>query len=320
MTIMYVLVGLSAALCTMTLLYLLSRGEDFEESLTFTIVLLVASIPLAIEIVTTTTLAIGSKTLAKHGAIVAKLSAIEDLAGMSILCSDKTGTLTMNQMVLQSDTPVYSSGETQASTLLYAAMAAKWKEPPRDALDRLTLGAVDMAQLEPYEQLDYLPFDPQTKRTEGTVRHTKTGQNFKTSKGAPHIILDLLPSSAVAVREQVEMDVARYGESGIRSLAVAKTDPHSNEWQMVGLLTFLDPPRPDSKETIQKTRDHGVQVKMITGTRGFRKCEATKFSLSLAHSFALIVFIRRPCSHCPKHCIAIGSRPQDFYGRTFATA
>jgi H+-transporting ATPase len=272
MTIMYVLVGLSTVLCTLTLLYLLSRGEDLKESLTFTIVLLVASIPLAIEIVTTTTLAIGSKTLAKHGAIVAKLSAIEDLAGMSILCSDKTGTLTMNKMVLQENTPIYQQGETQASTLVYAAMAAKWKEPPRDALDRLTLGAVDMSKLNSYEQIDYLPFDPQTKRTEGTVRHEGTGQQFKTSKGAPHIILDLLPPSAAKVRALVEMDVARFGESGIRSLAVAKTDPQTSEWQMIGLLTFLDPPRLDTKETIQHTRNHGVQVKMITGTTSCRRC------------------------------------------------
>ena len=91
MQIMFVLVTLSVVLCIINFAYLFSQGESLQEALSFTIVLLVASIPLAIEIVTTTTLAIGSKQLAKHGAIVAKLSAIEDLAGMSILCSDKTG-------------------------------------------------------------------------------------------------------------------------------------------------------------------------------------------------------------------------------------
>ena len=112
-----------------------------------------ASIPLAIEIVTNTTLAIGSKALSHHGAIVARLSAIEDLAGMSILCSDKTGTLTLNKMVLQNLTPVFRDGENQESVLVYAALAAKWKEPARDALDRLTLGSVNTALLEDYEQL-----------------------------------------------------------------------------------------------------------------------------------------------------------------------
>jgi len=235
-----------------------------KEALSFTIVLLVASIPLAIEIVTTTTLAIGSKNLTKHGAIVAKLSAIEDLAGMSILCSDKTGTLTLNQMVLQDDTPIYSEGQNQESVLVYAAMAAKWKEPPRDALDRLTLGAVNLTLLEPWEHIDYLPFSPEVKRTEGTCRRN-TGEIVKTTKGAPHIILNLLPASDTEIRSQVEQDVARLGLKGIRSLAVARSQGDSGIWEMMGLLTFLDPPRPDTKQTIVEAHQLGVQVKMITG-------------------------------------------------------
>lgn len=269
MSIMFVLVGLSITLCAINFGYLMAKNVPVKEALSFTIVILVASIPLAIEIVTTTTLAIGSKNLAKHGAIVAKLSAIEDLAGMSILCSDKTGTLTLNQMMLQEDTPIYTSGENQESVLVYAAMAAKWKEPPRDALDRLTLGAVNMSLLDSYEQLEYLPFDPQIKRTEGTVRDTKTGTEFKTSKGAPHIILALLPASETDIKEAVEKDVSRLGELGIRSLAVAKTDPKTEEWHMIGLLTFLDPPRPDTKQTIKEAVEYGINVKMITGKKAF---------------------------------------------------
>jgi H+-transporting ATPase len=271
MKIMVVLVGLSLTLCIINFIYLLAKGVHIQEALSFTIVILVASIPLAIEIVTTTTLAIGSKELAKHGAIVAKLSAIEDLAGMSILCSDKTGTLTLNQMMLQEDTPIYVEGVTQETVLLYAAMAAKWKEPPRDALDRLTLGSVNMSLLEPYVQKEYLPFDPQIKRTEGTVKNSVTGEEFKTSKGAPHIILNLLGPSSGDVREKVEQDVARLGAQGIRSLAVSKTDPKTGEWMMMGLLTFLDPPRPDTKATIKSARDYGVLVKMITGSFIFTK-------------------------------------------------
>lgn len=227
--------------------------------------LLVASIPLAIEIVTTTTLAIGSNKLVAHGAIVSKLSAIEDLAGMSILCSDKTGTLTLNQMALQDDTPLYVEGESQESVLVFAAMATKWKEPPRDALDRLTLGSVNMDLLTPYEQIDFMPFDPQTKRTEGNVRNTATGAEFKTSKGAPHIILQLLDPNEGEIHDAVEADVARLGEMGIRSLAVAKSDPQTGKWKMIGLLTFLDPPRPDTARTIREAHAYGVGVKMITG-------------------------------------------------------
>jgi H+-transporting ATPase len=146
--------------------YLLASGNDVQDSISFTVVLIVASIPIAIEIVCTTTLALGSKDLAKHGAIVTRLgvftchhhsrcrsilmqlkshsfklhlASIEDLAGMNMLCSDKTGTLTMNKMVIQDNTPTYVEGLTQYQLLRYAAMAAKWKEPPRDALGSVAL-------------------------------------------------------------------------------------------------------------------------------------------------------------------------------------
>jgi H+-transporting ATPase len=237
-TIMIVLVALSLTLCTITLIYLL-RDEDVstEEALAFTIVSLVASIPMAVEIVTTTTLAIGSKELAKHGAIVTRLSAIEDLACMSVLCCDKTGTLTLNQMVLQKNTPVYVPGQTQESVLMHAAMAAKWEEPARDALDRLVLESTDLSSLQPYEQIDYMPFDSTLKRTEGTIRDKRSGTTFKTSKGAPHVMLDLLPESDVASREAIEKDMVQLGNMGIRALAVAKQES-SGSWQMLGLLTL----------------------------------------------------------------------------------
>ena len=256
---------MSIILCTINFFYLIGMGSDVKMALSYTIVILVASIPLAIEIVTTTTLAIGSKELVKHGAIVATLSAIEVFAGMSILCSDKTGTLTLNQMVIQNDAPVYLEDNTKESILAFAAMAAKWNEPPRDALDTLILNAVNRDLLEDFEQLDYVPFDPVVKRTEGTVRNKRTGELFKTSKGAPHVILSLLPPNSQHIREAVEKDVARLGERGTRSLAVARSKPTTGVWEIVGLVTFLDPPRPDTLDTIELARTYGVQIKMITG-------------------------------------------------------
>jgi H+-transporting ATPase len=136
-----------------------------------------------------------------------------------------------------------------------------------DALDRLTLGSVNYDLLEPWEQLEYMPFDPQIKRTEGTCRNTKTGEVYKCSKGAPHIILGLLSQLDTEVKAAVEKDVARLGSKGIRSLAVARSKGDSGVWEMLGLLTFLDPPRPDTKQTIADAHHHGVQVKMITGVR-----------------------------------------------------
>ena len=267
---MLVLVAISMVLCIIVFVYLIVNTGNVVDSLSFTVVLLVASVPLAMEIVTTTTLALGSKELSKHGAIVARLAAIEDMASMSILCSDKTGTLTMNKMVIQEETPVYTEGETQYSLLRYAAMAAKWSEPPRDALDTLTLNAVDMASMECMELLEYMPFDPVVKRTEGTVRDKNTGKVFKTTKGAPHVIQKLVVSgmkdhtAIQSLTKRVEHDVHEFGLRGIRSLAVAKTN-EAEEWEFLGLLTFLDPPRSDTKQTIEDAVKYGVAVKMITG-------------------------------------------------------
>ena len=147
-------------------------------------------------------------------------------------------------------------GETQYSLLRYAAMAAKWHEPPRDALDTLTLGSADLKSLAYVEQLDYMPFDPIVKRTEGTVR--ENGKVFKTTKGAPHVLLQLVKNKAV--HRQCDKDVDALGMRGIRSLAVAKIN-EDGEWELLGLLTFLDPPRFDTKDTIHRAMAYGVEVR-----------------------------------------------------------
>lgn len=232
---------MSSVLCFCVFIYLVTI-TDVLEALSFTVVLMVASIPMAVEIVTTTTLALGSKELSHDGAIVTRLAAIEDMAAMAILCSDKTGTLTLNKMMIQEETPIYLKGETQYSLLRYAAMAAKWKEPPRDALDTLTLTAVDMPSMDRVEQLDFMPFDPIVKRTEGTVR--EGGKTFKTTKGAPHVILKLVcdtnpdKSKNAAISAAVEGDVHSFGLRGIRTLAVAKTND-AGKWDMLGYVPLV---------------------------------------------------------------------------------
>ena len=264
--IMGVLIVISITLCLIALLYLvLARDEEFKHALSFTIVLLVASIPIAIEIVCTTTLALGSRQLSKHGAIVTRLASIEEMAGMNMLCSDKTGTLTLNKMEIQEYCPTYSDyAKDYQETVQYAAMAAKWKEPPKDALDTMVLGAADLEALDTYEMVDHTPFDPTIKRTESIIKNTKTGEEFRVSKGAPQIISALVADSSV--QERVAAEVQVQGARGIRCLAVARTtDKAMSSWVMLGVLTFLDPPRPDTKATIDAALDNGVDVKMVTG-------------------------------------------------------
>ena len=263
---MIFLLVVSFFLCGICLAYLLLRGEPFKSSIAYVVVLLVASIPIAMEVVTTTTMALGSRELSARSAIVSRLASIEELAGMNMLCSDKTGTLTLNKMALQPETPVFMPGADQATVLQYAAMAAKWLEPPKDALDTLVLGAADLVALGGYEQVEFVPFDPRIKRTEATVVAPDKSE-FKVTKGAPHVLLKLLnPKRAetVAVTAEVEKCVEVLAHRGVRCLAVARTGADGS-WGLVGILTFLDPPRPDTKATLERAKEYGVSVKMITG-------------------------------------------------------
>mmetsp|Transcript_24920 Transcript_24920/g.85274 ORF Transcript_24920/g.85274 Transcript_24920/m.85274 type:complete len:958 (-) Transcript_24920:120-2993(-) len=259
------LLCVSVFLVTIAVIYLLAKDPDHPlQALAFGVVLLVASIPIAMQVVCTTTMALGSKKLAEQKAIVARLSSIEQLAGMTMLCSDKTGTLTLNKMVLQ-DIFTYEKGVVASDILRDAALAAKWKEPAKDALDTLVLNAIDKGPLDMYEQLDYTPFDPVRKRTESQLRGPD-GRVFSVMKGAPHVVLGFCENK---IEIQVEFDekIEELANRGIRSLAVARAFEGSG-FRMQGILTFLDPPRPDTKRTIERAVEQGVGVKMITGDHG----------------------------------------------------
>ena len=260
------LLRFSTVLVLVAVTYLCARDTgQVWPAISFGVVLLVASIPIAMQVVCTATMALGSRLLAAQKAIVARLASIEQLAGMTILCSDKTGTLTLNKMVLQ-EMVSYAAGRDGGAVLTLAALATRWKEPPKDALDTLVLTAptLDTTALDAHEQLDFTPFDPKRKRTEATLRGPD-GRTFDIVKGAPNVVLGLCDAeNREAIASEFEAKVENLAGRGIRALAVAQR-PEGGAMAMVGLLTFLDPPRPDTKETIKRAMMQGVAVKMITG-------------------------------------------------------
>jgi H+-transporting ATPase len=248
---------------------LIYQKVAFLEVLAICVVLLVASIPIAMNVVCTSTMAIGSRKLALGGAIVTRLGSIEELAGMDMLCSDKTGTLTLGKMQMK-DILVYETGMQKRDILKFSALAAKWYEPAKDAIDRLVLGDVEKTdglidELNTYEQLDYTPFDPATKKTASIVKN-KAGKTMEVSKGAPQVILGLCINCDSTVKKTVEAKIDELAERGIRSLGIArKLDDDDQGWVWLGILTFTDPPRHDTKDTIEKAYALGIDVKMITG-------------------------------------------------------
>lgn len=204
-------------------------------------------------------MAIGARELAQHKAIVAKLSAIEALAGMTILCSDKTGTLTKNKLTL--DTPVVFTG-TEQDVIFAAALAAK--REGQDAIDLcLTNSVPRLDVLHAHRHVQFIPFDPVSKRTEAVIEPPDGAARFKVSKGAPQVIL-ALAHNAFEIQYRVEEVVNDFASKGYRALGVARTNANE-QWDFLGLIPLFDPPRDDTKATIDRAIEMGVEVKMITG-------------------------------------------------------
>jgi H+-transporting ATPase len=257
------LIALAAIMVSTIFVVALIRAVPPLEILQFALVLVVAAIPVALPAVLTVTMAIGAIALAKKEAIVSKLVAIEEMAGVDVLCSDKTGTITKNELTVAT---AETFGEFRINdALLFGTLASR--EENRDPIDDAviakakTINAVADA-LGTYNVLDFRPFDPISKRTEATLESAK-GEPFNVSKGAPQVILALVQNKS-ELENRINEIVNAFAAKGYRALGVAKTDARG-AWQYVGLLAIYDPPREDSAETIKIAQKMGVNVKMVTG-------------------------------------------------------
>jgi H+-transporting ATPase len=252
------LIVIAVALVILILGVALFRGDRMLTTLQFALVLTVAAVPVAMPAVLSVTMAVGARTLARKKAIVTRLAAMEELAGIDVLCSDKTGTLTQNKLTLGD--PFCVSGVRPEEVILAAALASRAEN--QDPIDLAVLGGLkDKHQLDPYQIIHFLPFDPVHKRTEATVREEHA--QFLVTKGAPQVILELA-DDASRVGDEVEKAVNEFAARGFRSLGVARNEQNAG-WRFLGVLPLFDPPREDSKETITTASQMGIKVKMVTG-------------------------------------------------------
>lgn len=239
------------------------RGEPLTELLVFSLVLTISAIPVAMPAVLTVTMAIGAVALAKKQAIVSRLDAIEELAGMDILCSDKTGTLTQNRMSIA---PAYCAEGFNEDDLFYYAVLAS-QEENHDPIEKPIFEALNQRGLRPrLKQLKlkkFLPFDPVGKRTEAILQ-TEEGSEIIVTKGAPQVIIEICHNHNFD-KQAAYSQVETYAQEGFRTLGVAFHKADEEDYTFVGLIPLFDPPRDDSKHVIAEARKKGVETKMITG-------------------------------------------------------
>ena len=257
------LILLAVSLVAIVFLVALFRHESILDTLQFSLVLIVAAIPVALPAVLTVTMAVGATALAKKEAIVSKLVAIEEMAGMDILCSDKTGTITKNELTVAEVYPF--PGFDEAGVLLLASLASRKED--QDSIDSAVINKTETtngltARLNSFKVQTFHPFDPVSKRTEATVEDTQGGE-FRVSKGAPQVIVSLVAEKA-PIETIVNQQVDLFATRGYRALGVARTDSEGS-WQFAGLIPLYDPPREDSAITIKTAQSMGVDVKMVTG-------------------------------------------------------
>ena len=238
----------------------LFRSEGIFTTLQFALVLIVASIPVALPAVLSVTMAVGAVALAKKEAIVSKLVAVEEMAGVDILCADKTGTITKNELTLGKIKPFNKFREEDV--LFYSLLASQ--KDSDDPIDVAVEGKAKEKTINrnKYTITDFQPFNPVSKRTEATIK-SPGDEVFQVSKGAPQAILSLMPDNK-GLTDEIDKYVDKLAEKGYRALGVGKTDDQGN-WEYLGILGLYDPPREDSAETIKIAESMGINVKMVTG-------------------------------------------------------
>ena len=255
------LILVTVVLVIIIIMVALFRHEHFLEIARFALVLSVAAIPVALPAVLSVTMAVGAMNLARRKAIVSRLTAIEELAGVDVFCSDKTGTLTQNEMRVSE--PVTFGGHDLQTLFLHAVLASKQENNDPIELPIFAYAQQNFPQLnwQSYSQAGFTPFDPVRKRTEASIE--KDGQKFVAMKGAAQVLLEMadLPEEQAT---QLIKSVDELAAKGYRTLAVGRREDDA-PLAILGLIPLYDPPREDSREVIDEMRKNGVQVKMITG-------------------------------------------------------
>eukprot|EP00474_Spongospora_subterranea_P005785 CRZ06243.1 hypothetical protein [Spongospora subterranea] len=245
------------------------RGQSWRSAVANTLVLIIGAVPIAMPAVLSVIMACGTIALSKKDIIVRRLTAVEELASMDILCANKSGTITSGRLdIIGSETATFN-GHTAEEVLFYAAVAALTDSD--DEVDKAVIKACPQSDSlwTELELLHYIPFDPLQKKTVASVRVRANGNTLRAVKGAPWILLTMDKYSE-AMQAEVSSKIDDLAGKGYGTLGVAiSRDPADMpidqvHWEIIGLLALQDPPREDSVQSLIDAEQVGVTVKMVT--------------------------------------------------------
>ena len=253
-TVVRYLVAFDIALVLLLGAYALMTHMLLIELAPFALMLLVASVPVALPATFTLATLLGAVQLSDRGVLATRLSAIEEAAAMDVMCCDKTGTMTENRLSVASLHAFAPYSEQDL--LLFAALACE--DATQDPIDLAILEAARARRLplRTLKRVQFVPFDPGSKRSE--ARYVDGERELWVSKGAPSVIATLVGGSTTLGPE-----AERLATQGYRVLAVATGGAGGP--RVAGLVALLDPPRPDSAPLVQRLRALGVRVLLVTG-------------------------------------------------------
>jgi H+-transporting ATPase len=293
------LVILDAVLVGALLAYAGFAHLPWPEVLPFALILVVASVPVALPATFTVATALGALDMSHHAALVTRLSAIEEAAAMDVLCTDKTGTITQNRLAVAELHP--SGGRNAEEVLRMAALAS----------DVATQDPIDLAIIEAAQEkrvlndvprrIQFIPFDPATKHSEAV--HELPAGKLRVIKGAPDALGSLVRNAG-----SIAGEVARLAGQGSRVLAVAAGTEHALE--LVGLLGLKDPIREDSKAVVQNLKSLGVRVIMVTGD-GPATARAVSLQVGIGNRVGSAESLRNGAGDTEHYDVFAGVFPED---------
>ena len=257
----FLLMVFGGIIVTIMLVILLYKGNEFLESLSTSVAMLVLTLPIAMQTVCASTLAIGAKRLNRKKAVVSKLASIEELASMELVCIHKTGMFTKGEPSVNSHFLFKCPSLSYLFTAAYLSSRRDIKNPIDKCICEYAVKDLKL-NFDDFEEEDFCQYNPKIKRSGVTVRNIISGEIKRFCKGAPQVVLAL--TEQWELEKEISEQVQKFADLGYSSIAVAECN-EKGFWEFLGLVAVFDPFFEGVNEQIQNLRNFGIKILLLTG-------------------------------------------------------